>query len=85
MHHLKSGLVAVLLTVTAATAARSDEPVVIRAAWLNTPASLIAILFAKEGLGQHQGKSYHFEPVYYADSPTQISAIASGEPSRSRP
>jgi sulfonate transport system substrate-binding protein len=51
--------------------ARSDEAVVIRAAWVNTPASLIPILFAKDGLARHQGKSYRFDPVYYASSPTQ--------------
>jgi sulfonate transport system substrate-binding protein len=80
LHHKKSGLVAVLLACAAlVTAARSDEPVVIRAAWINTPASLIPILFAKEGLAQHQGKTYQFQPVYYSSSPTQISAIASGE------
>ena len=62
------------MVLTAAT-----EPVTIRAAWVNTPASLIPILFDKDGQAQHQGKSYRFEPVYYANSPTQITAIASGE------
>ena len=80
---MKSSLVAILLTAAAlfgvAGDARCDEPVVIRAAWIATPASLIPILFDKAGLAKHQGKSYRFEPVYYASSPTQISAIASGE------
>ena len=83
MRQMKSRLIAVLLAgatlVIAAGGALCDEPVVIRAAWINTPASLIPILFDKPGLAQHQGKSYRFEPVYYANSPTQISAIASGE------
>ena len=83
MHQMKSSLIAILLAgatlFTAAGGALCGEPVVIRAAWINTPASLIPILFDKAGLAQHQGKSYRFEPVYYANSPTQISAIASGE------
>jgi sulfonate transport system substrate-binding protein len=83
LHQMKSSLIAILLAGAAMFASagdvRGDEPVTIRAAWVNTPASLIPILFAKDGLAQHQGKSYRFEPVYYASSPTQISAIASGE------
>ena len=83
MHRITSGVVGVVLAVSSFVAgaggARCDEPVVIRAAWINTPASLIPILFDKEGLAQHQGKSYKFEPVYYANSPTQITAVAAGE------
>ena len=83
MHQLKSSLIAIVLAsaalFTAAGDVRADEPVVIRAAWINTPASLIPILFDKDGLAHHQGKSYRFEPVYYANSPTQITAIAAGE------
>jgi NitT/TauT family transport system substrate-binding protein len=59
--------------------ARADEPVTIRAAWINTPASLIPILFAHPGLGTHDGISYKFEPVYFANSPTQITAFAAGD------
>ena len=60
-------------------AALGDEPVTIRAAWINTPASLIPILFAHPGLAKHDGVSYKFEPVYVANSPTQITAFASGD------
>lgn len=59
--------------------ARADEPVTIRAAWINTPASLIPILFAHKGLGTHDGVSYKFEPIYFANSPTQITAFAAGD------
>ncbi len=57
----------------------SEEPIKIRAAWIVTPASLIPILLAPPGVAQHEGKSYQFEPVHFANSPTQITAIASGD------
>jgi sulfonate transport system substrate-binding protein len=59
--------------------ARADEPVTIRAAWIITPASLIPILTAPPGVARHEGKSYRFVPVHFANSPTQISAVASGD------
>jgi sulfonate transport system substrate-binding protein len=57
----------------------SAEPVKIRAGWINTPASLIPILFLKPGLARHEGKSYIFEPIYFSASGKQISAIATGD------
>ena len=50
----------------------SAEPVKIRAGWVVAPASLIPVLFAKQGLARHQGKSYVLEPVYFSASPAQI-------------
>jgi sulfonate transport system substrate-binding protein len=63
----------------ASAPARADGPVTIRAAWINTPASLIAILFPKPGIARHNGVTYNFQPVYFANSPTQITAVAAGE------
>ncbi|HXS41398.1 MAG TPA: ABC transporter substrate-binding protein [Stellaceae bacterium] len=59
--------------------ARADGPVTVRAAWIVTPASLIPILQAPPGIAQHEGKSYHFDPIHFANSATQISALASGD------
>ena len=41
--------------------------------------SLIPVLFAKQGLARHQGKSYVLEPVYFSASPAQITAMSVGE------
>lgn len=71
-------LVAVLLTAFTAASARA-EPVPIRAGWINVPASLIPILFAKPGLARHEGVTYKFEPEYFSASGKQIQAIATGE------
>ena len=59
--------------------AQADGPVRIRAAWINTPASLIPIMFEPKGIAKHDGVSYKFEPVYIANSPTQITAFAAGD------
>jgi NitT/TauT family transport system substrate-binding protein len=59
--------------------ARGDGPVTIRAAWIVTPASLIPILEAPPGIARHEGKSYHFEPIHFANSSTQLSAFAAGD------
>jgi sulfonate transport system substrate-binding protein len=37
------------------------------------------VLFAKQGLAKHQGKSYLFEPVYFGASPPQITGLSVGE------
>jgi sulfonate transport system substrate-binding protein len=55
------------------------EPVKIRAGWVVAPASLVPVLFVKQGLARHQGKSYLFEPVYFGASPPQITALSVGE------
>ena len=52
------------------------EPIKIRAGWVVAPASLIPVLFAKQGLARHQGKSYVLEPVYFSASPAQITAMS---------
>jgi sulfonate transport system substrate-binding protein len=59
--------------------ARADEPVTIHAAWIVTPASLIPILTAPPGVARYEGKSYRLDAVHFANSPTQITAIASGD------
>ncbi len=55
------------------------DPVKIRAGWISAPASLIPILFLKEGLAKHNGKSYAFEPVYFSSSALEITSLAVGE------
>jgi NitT/TauT family transport system substrate-binding protein len=66
------------LALAAAVPARA-EPVKIRAGWIIAPASLIPILFAKEGIAKHNGKSYVLEPIYFRASPLQITAFSAGD------
>ena len=67
-----------LLVLTPAALAQ-QPPVKIRAGWVSTPASLIPLIFAKPGLARHRDKSYTFEPIYYAASPLQITALTNNE------
>jgi NitT/TauT family transport system substrate-binding protein len=73
-------LIAVALAAVAAMqAAGAAEPLKIRAAWIATPPSLLPILFPKPGIAKYQGSSYDLEAIHFANSPTQITALAAGE------
>jgi NitT/TauT family transport system substrate-binding protein len=59
------------------------DPVKLRVAWVDTPSQLTPL---REVLAQqhpeilpHLGKTYSFEPVHFAGSPPQITALASGD------
>jgi sulfonate transport system substrate-binding protein len=72
--------IAIVAAIAVALAGNADaEPVKIRAGWVVAPASLVPVLFAKQGLAKHQGKSYLFEPVYFGASPPQITGLSVGE------
>ncbi|HEX4192969.1 MAG TPA: ABC transporter substrate-binding protein [Stellaceae bacterium] len=55
------------------------DPVKIRAGWSNTPTALAPVIFAKPELAQHLGKTYTMEPVHFAGSAPEITALASGD------
>jgi sulfonate transport system substrate-binding protein len=59
--------------------AGAQQPVKIRAGWITAPASLVPLLFLKPGLAKHHGMSYTFEPIYFASSTLQITAMSSNE------
>ena len=72
-------LLAIALAATPLDLVAAQAPVKIRAGWVSTPASLIPLLFLKPGVTSHHGKSYIFEPTYFASSTLQITAISQGE------
>jgi sulfonate transport system substrate-binding protein len=55
------------------------EPAKIRIGWITAPASMVPLLFLKPGIAKHHGKSYTFEPLNFASSTLQITAIRQGE------
>jgi NitT/TauT family transport system substrate-binding protein len=55
------------------------EPVKIRFGWIVPATNIAPVLFAKEGLARHNGKSYAYEAVRYQGSPLQVTALASGD------
>ncbi len=70
-------LIAALSVVLARPA--SAEPVKIRIGWIVAPASMVPLLFLKSGVAKHLGKSYVFDPIHFASSTLQITAISQGE------
>src|SRR6478752_6052478 len=55
------------------------QPVKIRAAYAVPVANWSSILFEKEGLARHQGKSYTYEAVRFQGTPPMITALANNE------
>ena len=77
MHALARILAAVLLALAFAPA--WAQPVKIRAAYVVPVANWAPILFEKEGLAKHQGKSYTYEAVRFQGTPPMITALANNE------
>jgi sulfonate transport system substrate-binding protein len=61
------------------TGGASADPVKIRAGWSNTPTAMAPVIFAKPELALHLGKTYTMEPVHFAGSAPEITALASGD------
>lgn len=70
---------AVLVALTFVGPVAAQQPVKIRAGWITAPASMVPLLFLKPGIAKHYGKSYTFEPTYFASSTLQITAITQNE------
>jgi NitT/TauT family transport system substrate-binding protein len=55
------------------------DPVKIRAGWSNTPTAMAPLIFSKPELLKHYGTSYTMEPVRFAGSAPEITALATGD------
>ncbi len=55
------------------------QPVKIRAAYVVPVANWPSILFEKQGIARHMGKSYTYEAVHFQGTPQMITAIANNE------
>jgi sulfonate transport system substrate-binding protein len=70
---------AALAAVVLASGTAMADPVKIRAGWSNTPTAMAPIIFSKPELLKHYGQSYTMEPVHFAGSAPEITALASGD------
>ena len=70
---------AVLIGLVAVTASAQADPTKIRMGWVATPASLVPLLFAHDGVAKHNGVSYTVEAIHFQGSPLQITALQSGD------
>ena len=68
-----------LIGLIVASGPTRADPLKIRAGWGNTPTAMAPLIFAKPELLKHYGKSYTMEPVHFAGSAPQITALASGD------
>src|SRR6516162_2662989 len=72
-------LLIMVLAAAPIHSAFAQAPVKIRVGWITAPASLVPLLFIKPGVTKHHGKSYMFEPMHFASSTLQITALSQGE------
>ncbi|HKS89789.1 MAG TPA: ABC transporter substrate-binding protein [Stellaceae bacterium] len=68
-----------LCAIVLAPAARAAEPYHLRIGWVVAGADLATLMFAKPGLAMHAGKSYVPEMVHFQGTPTEVTALATGE------
>src|SRR5580765_9021325 len=73
------GIPLALAMALAAALPAAAEPVKIRIGWIVAPASMVPLLFLKPEIAKHYNKSYTFDPVHFASSNLQITAISQGE------
>lgn len=59
--------------------AANADPLKIRAGWANTPTAMAPLIFSKPELLRHYGQSYTLEPVHFAGSAPEITALATGD------
>lgn len=59
--------------------ARSADPVKLRIAWIVPAGDAPLALLGKEGIAQHEGKSYTLDFVHFTATPPMISALSANE------
>jgi sulfonate transport system substrate-binding protein len=79
MHPWKALLRAAAVILLVALARAHAEPLKIRVAYVVPVTNIASILFAKDGIAKHNGKTYTFDAIRYQASTTQIIALANGE------
>jgi sulfonate transport system substrate-binding protein len=75
---LSNWMVAASLAAFSMTAA-AQQPLKIRVAYVVPVANWASLLFQKEGVALHNGKSYTFEAVHFQGTPQMITALANNE------
>jgi sulfonate transport system substrate-binding protein len=70
---------ALALTLFAGAPAPAAEAYHLRIGWVVVPSDLIPLMFLKPGLAPHAGKTYIPELTHFAGTPTEMTALASGD------
>jgi ABC-type nitrate/sulfonate/bicarbonate transport system substrate-binding protein len=59
--------------------AMAEGPVHLRIGWVVAPADIMPLIYHKPGLAQHAGKSYTAELTHFTGTPTEMTALATGD------
>jgi NitT/TauT family transport system substrate-binding protein len=78
MRFLRSMLLTLALAA-AISGQAAAEPHHLRIGWVVAGADLATLMFAKPGLAPHAGKSYVPELIHFQGTPTELTALATGE------
>src|ERR1700689_4219959 len=72
-------LAAILTAGTGTAAARADQLPDIRIGWVVCPPELQPVLFVKDGVALHLGKTYTFAPMHFQGTAKMITELASDQ------
>ena len=72
-------LTAAAMVLALSAAARAEGPTPLTIGWITVPISLAPIFEAKKDVTKHYGKSYTLQPIHFAGTTPQITALASGD------
>jgi len=75
----RTALVSALALVALAGTSRAAEPLKIRHGWVALTNTLSPMIFGKTELMPHHGKSYVVEPMHFAGTTQELTAIATDE------
>src|SRR5260370_16084109 len=80
MRLVRSWLIGIVAAIPLlAQGASKAEPVKIRVSWIAPLSNWASLLMEKKELARHMGRTYILEPVRYAGTPQQITALANNE------
>lgn len=76
---LGSWFAAFMLFLAGGLPALADGPVHLRIGWVVVPADIMPLIFQKPGFAPHAGKSYIPELTHFTGTPTEMTALATGD------
>ena len=79
MRLIRWAMLTLALVLPAAVSAQAAEPYHLRIGWVVASGDLATLMFAKPGLAPHAGKSYVPEMIHFQGTPTEMTALASGD------
>src|ERR1700733_5371207 len=71
--------VALALALATILPAAAEGPVHLRIGWVVVPADIMPLIYQKPGIAPHAGKSYVPELTHFTGTPTEMTALATGD------